>query len=331
MIVSRPRFGLVGAGYWGANLIRNCEELGVLVSVCDVDDSKLASLRSRYHELATTTDYSAMLKGPVDAVVIAAPAQLHARLAIEAISAGKHVFIEKPLALTVPDAEAVMKAAEDCGIVVSVGHVVLYHPAVRELLNLLRAGAIGDLWHVRSRRLSFGKLRAHENVWWSFAPHDVALMLELFQESPEYAEASALGRAVPGISDLVYADYVFSSDRSAHIEVGWLEPSKAVRLDVFGTRGVLTLEDFGTHAALTRTPCEVRPGSPVPELWRGQPEDVAFPSGEPLKIELQAFIEAIMTNSVPVTSVRHGVEVVRTLAMADLSSNSTSGLSEVLA
>lgn len=331
MIVSRPRFGLVGAGYWGANLIRNCEELGVLVSVCDVDENKLAPLRNRYHELATTTDFSAMLKGPVDAIVIAAPAQLHARLAIEAINAGKHVFIEKPLALTVPDAEAVMKAAEACGIVVSVGHVVLYHPAVRELVNRLRAGGIGDLWHVRSRRLSFGKLRAHENVWWSFAPHDVSMMLELFQESPEYAQASALGRAVPGISDLVYTDYVFSGDRSAHIEVGWLEPSKAVRLDVFGTRGVLTLEDFGTHATLTRTPCELRPGLPIPELWRGEAENVDFASGEPLRIELQAFIEAIMSNTTPITDVKHGVEVVRALAMADLPSNSTSGRSKVLA
>ncbi len=331
MMVGRPRFGLVGAGYWGTNLIRNCAEFGVLVAVCDVDDEKLEPIRNRYSEIATTVDYAAMLKGAVDAIVIAAPAQLHAQLAIEAINAGKHVFVEKPLALNIGDAEAVLKASEACGTVVSVGHVVLYHPAVTELFKLLRKQAIGDLWHVRSRRLSYGKLRAHENVWWSFAPHDISLMLELFQETPEFAEASALGRAVPGLSDLVYADYVFSGERSAHIEVGWLEPSKSVRLDVFGTRGVLTLEDHGTHASLLLTPCEVQAGSPIPVLWRGESRSITFANGEPLKIELQAFIDSIMTGKAPITNAKHGVEVVRALAMADLSSNSTTARAEVFA
>ncbi len=331
MMIGRPRFGLVGAGYWGANLIRNCAELGVLVSVCDLDDEKLSPIRNRYPEIATTHDYGAMLKGAVDAIVIAAPAQLHAQLAIAAIDAGKHVFIEKPLALNVSDAQAVVAAAESRGTIACVGHVVLYHPAVTKLLNLLQEQTIGDLWHLRSRRLSFGKLRAYENVWWSFAPHDVSLMLEVFQEAPESAQASALGRTLPGISDLVYADYAFHSNRSAHIEVGWLEPSKSVRLDVFGTRGVLTLEDYGTHASLALTPCEVQAGSPVPILWRGESRTIEFSEGEPLKIELQAFIDAIMTGTPPITDGGHGVEVVRALAMADSARDCSTGRAEVFA
>jgi predicted dehydrogenase len=257
--------------------------------------------------------------GKLDAVVIAAPAPAHAKLALAVIEAGKHVFVEKPLALSVEDAQRVVDAAERSGVTLFVGHVLLYHPAVRALLECLQQGRIGRVRHLRSRRLSWGRLRAHENVWWSFAPHDCALMIEIMKETPVKATGWLSAYVRPGLGDFAYADFAFADGRSAHIEVSWLDPDKSSRIDVFGTEGTLTFIDAREGATLTLTPCGDRLNTRgEPELWRGETINIDLPAGEPLRLELEAFCRAIRGahEHIP-TDGREGLEVVRALAMVD--------------
>ena len=315
-----PRIGVIGAGYWGANLIRNCRELGVLAAVCDTELRALDEVRSKYPGTGLFCDAQTMLEnGKLDAVVIAAPAPAHAKLALMAIEAGKHVFVEKPLALSVEDAERVVEAAEKAELTLFVGHVLLYHPAVRAMLECINDGKIGRVRHLRSRRLSWGRLRAHENVWWSFAPHDCALMIEIMKDAPVNATGWLSAYVRPGLGDFAYADFAFADGRSAHIEVSWLDPDKSSRIDVFGSEGTLTFVDSREGATLTLTACGDRLDTRgEPELWRGETTTLALPGGEPLRLELEAFCRAIRGahEHIP-TDGREGLEVVRALAMVD--------------
>jgi UDP-2-acetamido-3-amino-2,3-dideoxy-glucuronate N-acetyltransferase len=329
-----PRIGVIGAGYWGANLIRNCHQIGVLAAVCDSDLHALSAVRSKYAGTALFCDVTAMLEhAKLDAVIIAAPAPAHASLALQIIAAGKHVFVEKPLALNVEDAQRIVTAAESAGVTLFVGHVLLYHPAVRALMQCVNDGRIGRVRHLRSRRLSWGRLRAAENVWWSFAPHDCALMIEIMKDAPVKATGWLSAYVRPGLGDFAYADFAFADGRSAHIEVSWLDPDKSSRIDVFGSEGTLTFIDSREGPTLTLTPCGDRLGTGgEPELWRGETVNVDLPAGEPLRLELEAFCRAIRGghDHIP-TDGREGLEVVRALAMVDRHATVHSFPLEVLA
>lgn len=314
-----PRVGVVGAGYWGANLVRNFSALGALEAVCDADLRALDAVRSKYEGVHLYCDYETMLRtAKINAVALASPAHMHARMALQALAAGKHVFVEKPLALTVADADRVVNAAQDAGMVLCVGHVLLYHPAVRTMLELVRAGKIGTIRHLRSRRLSWGRLRAHESVWWSFAPHDCALALELFGEPPIEAVSSESAFVQTGVGDFAYGDFRFASGATAHIEVSWLDPDKSSRVDVFGSTGTLTLVDSREGARLTFTACgDRRTETGSYELWRGESESIEVPPGEPLRLELEAFLQALRGGRKPPTDGEEGLAVVRMLSMVE--------------
>ncbi|MDE2571536.1 MAG: Gfo/Idh/MocA family oxidoreductase [bacterium] len=318
-MMSQPvRLGVVGAGYWGANLVRNCAQLGVLSVVSDLNAATLAAVHGAHPGVAVTLEVEDLLSAPIDGVVIAAPAPLHASLARRAASAGKHVFVEKPFALTVAEAQSIVEETERCGVTSMAGHVLLYHPAVERLLELVRAGAVGRVAHVRSRRLSLGKLREHESVWWSFAPHDVALVLEILGETPLEISGRQHRFSAHALPDMAYADACFADGRSAHVEVSWRDPGKTSRLDVFGSEGVLTFTDSRAGASLTLTRCgERREEHGGRGIWREEPQTVAFTAGEPLRRELEAFIETIRTGVPALTDGRKAVEVVRVLATFD--------------
>lgn len=309
---------MVGAGYWGPNLIRNCADLGVLQGVCDADDKALGLVHATYPAAFTTRSYDELLGSDIDAVVVAAPAHLHAEFALRALDAGKHVFVEKPLALSVVDGERVARLADRKGLVAFVGHLLLYHPAVSKLRALVSAGEVGPVWHVRSRRLSLGKLRSHEDVWWSFAPHDVAVILALMGEEPTRATALFSARRDLRRADAAYVDFEFSQGRSAHVEVCWLDPEKSARLDVFGANGVITLKDSRGSSALTVRPFLVSGDSTDrPTVTRGEERNVAFEEQEPLRVELQAFLAAIVDGSPVETDAWQGVRVLRALTLAE--------------
>jgi UDP-2-acetamido-3-amino-2,3-dideoxy-glucuronate N-acetyltransferase len=310
------KIGVIGAGRWGANIVRTCAELGVLESACDANEAAVATLAERYPDIGLELDVHALLAREIDAVVVAAPAALHAELALEAIAAGKHVFVEKPLAMTADDAALVVRAARARGVTLFVGHVLLYHPGVQRALELMREGAVGAVRHIRSRRLSWGTLRSNENVWWSFAPHDVALILEIFGEEPLTASGVEHAFVQPNIADFAYADLTFTGRRSAHIEVSWLDPNKSSRLDIFGSTGVLTLRDARDGAALTLTPCgDRRDAAGRATLWCGEPREVAFTPVAPLTAELRAFIDAATQQTQPLTDGENGLRVVQVLSM----------------
>lgn len=317
MSPSGLRVGVVGAGYWGPNLIRNCADLGILDSVCDADAGARATVEAAHPGIATLSSYDEQLTRPIDAVIIATPAQHHARMALQALAARKHVFVEKPLALTVPEAQSVVDAAQRAGLTVFVGHLLLYHPAVRRLRQAVAQGMVGHVWHIRSRRLSLGKLRAHESVWWSFAPHDVAVILAIMGSEPERATALQAACRADKIWDAAYADYVFANGATAHIEVGWLDPHKSARMDVFGSAGVLTLEDSRAGSSLVFTPCGARGGESGLAVWRDEPVQLDVEPLEPLKAELEAFVASVVSGQAAETDGNEGIAVLRMLKMAD--------------
>ena len=312
------RIGVVGAGYWGPNLIRVCAELGVLDSVCDIDDAALEAVRQSYPNVATTTRFNDLLARPTNAVIIAAPAALHAEMALTALGAGKHIFVEKPLALNVSEGMRIERAADASGRSVFVGHVLLYHPAIKKLRSMIAEGVIGDVRHIRSRRLSLGKLRSHENVWWSFAPHDVALLLTLFGEEPYSVTSAQAHCRDTNISDFAYADFEFPGGRSGHIEVSWLDPEKSARLDVFGTSGVLTLTDSRKGSSLTLKPFKVSTNDRgALTVIRGEEQIISFESQEPLRAEIEAFVSSVVSGKPSVSDAKLGIAVLRALSMAE--------------
>lgn len=313
---TKPLLGIAGAGKWGANHVATAASLGVLGAICDADSALLGKTWDKHPEATATLRFDELLRMPIDAVVVATPAQTHAQLALAAIAAGKHVFVEKPLALSVLDAQMIVAEARRKGVHVFVGHIVLYQQGVRAVLEAVRTGMVGDVHHVRARRASFGRLRFVEDVWWSFAPHDVATMLAVMGEEPVGTSIARHSFATPGIADFAYGDFRFSGGRSAHIEVTWLDPLKSASLDVFGSGGMLALRELSGETRLAYIPCGVdRKEVARAELWRGEETTHRFERDEPLRTELQAFIDQI-THGTPVpTNGEAGLAVVRALSM----------------
>jgi UDP-2-acetamido-3-amino-2,3-dideoxy-glucuronate N-acetyltransferase len=222
------------------------------------------------------------------------------------------------MALSVEDGERIARAVVDSGLQLFVGHILLHHPAIRKLRALVSDGVIGRVWHVRSRRLSLGRVRANESVWWSFAPHDVALALAIMGEEPQSASATQTGCLSTWLPDTAYADFRFSNGRSAHVEVGWLDPCKSVRLDVFGTEGVLTFEDSLAGHYLTLCMAGAKPDERgIMRTWRGEARTVEVQPGDPLREELGAFLTSIRFGIPAETDVHEGLAVLRALTMAD--------------
>lgn len=238
------RVAVVGTGYWGPNLARNLYELGVLDVVCDLRPERAEALAARFGVRAET-DYEAILADPaIGAVVLATPVNTHRDLAQRALNAGKHVFVEKPLALDSAGAEALCRRAEEVGRVLMVGHILEYHPAFLALRDRVAAGDLGRILHIRSTRLNLGKLRTEENVLWSFAPHDLSLVLRLAGAEP--GRIRAMGHRLLGTprEDTVYADLAFENGLTAHVLVSWLEPIKQHQFVVVGDRKMAVFDDL---------------------------------------------------------------------------------------
>lgn len=314
----KPRIGVAGAGPWGRNIVRNCAESGVLAAICDESDATLEALAREYRGVRTESDYERFLELPLDAVVVAAPARRHCDMALAAIERGKHVFVEKPFALRPEDAVAIVAGAEARGVVAFVGHLLLYHPAIEELLRRVADGAIGELRHIRSRRLGFGRLRSFENVWWSFAPHDVAVMLALAGSLPAECRSQAIDVTGADIADFCYADYAFVGGLTAHVEVGWLDPVRSHRLDAIGSRGILTFTDSREGPSLTLNSREIVTGDGGRrDLRVAGVVQIPFGTAEPLRAEIDAFVRSIESGLPARTDGRSAIGVTMALAMAE--------------
>lgn len=308
---------VVGCGYWGKNLVRNMDALGALSIVCDADPGGLETARRLAPQARLTADFDDVLASDVAGVVLATPAVTHAGLVSRALAAGKDVLVEKPLALTWGDGADIVTQAEARGRILMVGHVLEYHPAVVRLVELARSGHLGDLQYVYSNRLSLGKIRREENILWSFAPHDIAIILRLSGERPERVWATGGAWLQPDIADVTLTSLEFPSGLRGHIHVSWLHPFKEQRLVVVGSRRMASFDDVGKRLEVYDQRVDVVEGVPVPV--KGDGELIDYGSDEPLRRECEAFLDAIATRRPPLTDGVSGLAVLAVLEAAQQS------------
>ncbi len=309
------RIAVIGVGYWGRNLVRNFSALGVLASVCEPHDEARAMVRQQYPAVSAFERPEAVFRdSDIDGVVIATPAETHGSLARQALDAGKHVFVEKPLCLDVAEAKSLKRLADEKGLVLMVGHLLLYHPAFRALFESAENGDLGELRYIYSNRLSLGKIRREENALWSFAPHDISMILQLAGGIPRRVIATGANYLTDGVADTTLSHLVFGGNLQAHIYVSWLHPFKEQKLVVVGEEAMIVFDD-------TKEPAEklllyrhrVGWDGVIPIVSKAAPEPIAFSDSEPLRNECQAFLDAIEGNLRPPSDAAEGIRVLRVL------------------
>ncbi len=308
---------VVGCGYWGKNLVRNFHALGALQIVCDATALGRQTALSLAPTAQIVADPGAVLVSDVSGVVIATPAETHYPLVKAALLAGKDVFVEKPLALTYEQGAELVKFAEQRQRILMVGHVLEYHPAIVQLLALTQTGQLGRIHYIYSNRLSLGKIRREENILWSFAPHDVAVILRLMGSVPFEVVACGGNYVQPNIADVTVTNLLFDNGVRAHIHVSWLHPFKEQRLVVIGSKKMASFDDVTKRLVLYDQRVEWQEGEPVP--LKGNGDEVPFSTDEPLRLECQAFLRAIDTRVPPVTDGQSGLRVLRVLQAAQRS------------
>ncbi len=280
-MTNRQSIAVVGCGHWGRNLVRNFAELGVLGTVCDSSPSACSLAAEVAPQARVVAHMDAVLNTPVEGVVIATPAETHYALAREALAGAKDVLVEKPLALTYHEGVELVRLAEGRGRILMVGHVLEYHPGIGRLLELVRSGELGEVRYIYSNRLSLGKVRREENILWSFAPHDIAIILRLVGELPFQVTACGGCYVQPNIADVTVTNLLFDNGVRAHIYVSWLHPFKEQRLVVIGARKMASFDDVAKKLVLYDQHVDVRDGELVPVKGDGQ--EIPFPADEPLR------------------------------------------------
>jgi UDP-2-acetamido-3-amino-2,3-dideoxy-glucuronate N-acetyltransferase len=309
------RIAVVGAGYWGVNLIRVFHQLGVLYRICDFSEVRLDRLTQEYPDTELSTDFDHILEDPaVDAVVIATPAECHFDMASRSLLAGKDVFVEKPLTLKCDEAENLTALAERQGRILMVGHLLKFHPAVTKLKALIDRGDLGRIEYIYSNRLNLGKVRREENALWSFAPHDISVILFLLKDSmPIQVTATGGTYLQPNIADVTVSTMLFDRGVRAHLFVSWLHPYKEQRLVVVGQHGMAVFDDVRKTDKLQFYPKKIDlvNGQFVAAKSDGQP--IEFPADEPLLLECQHFLECIETRRTPRTDGHDGWRVLNVL------------------
>jgi len=310
---------VIGCGHWGKNLVRNFNSLEVLAGVNDADE-KRAALISQEFGVPLLSLADILEDEKISGVVIATPAETHYQVARQALNAGKHVFVEKPMSLNPSEAEELCALSKEKGRILMVGHLLQYHPAFRKLKELCDEGRLGALRYIYSNRLNFGIFRATENTLWSFAPHDISMILSLFDDVP--INVSAIGHSFlqPGCADVTTTHLVFEGNRAAHIFVSWLHPFKEQRLIVVGDKGMGVFDDtMGDGEKLLLYPHQVdwKEGLPIPSKAKSIAIEVA--SDEPLLVECRHFLECLEKDAIPLTDGEEGLRVLRVLDAAETS------------
>lgn len=319
------RVGVVGFGYWGPNLVRNLDRLGdaELVAACDLSEGNLAKLAELYPYVETTTDLDAMLaREDIDAVVVATSAPSHFAIASKVIEAGKHCYVEKPLTLKSAHAEQLVRMADEKGVVLFTGHLMVYHSAINWIRDYIASGELGDVLYLYLQRLNLGKVRTEENAFWSLAPHDVSIALYLLGEDPSSVSANGAAYVTPGVHDTVFANMAFPSGRMANIHVSWLDPHKTRKLTVVGTKKMLVFDDMQADKIWiydkgVGAPDDALPWGEDLSLRFGDIVVPAVPMKEPLGIEVQHFLDCCRTGDTPRSDGRAGLSVVRVLEAVD--------------
>jgi len=315
--VQQSKVAVVGCGYWGKNLVRNFYNLGALAMVCDMTYTGRSTAKELAPQAEVVSSLEAVLLAPVAGLVIATPAETHYDLVKQALEAGKDVFVEKSVALTYEQCAHLIRLAEVYERILMVGHVLEYHPAVLRLYALVQQGVLGKVHYIYSNRVSLGKVRREENILWSFAPHDVAVILRLMGSLPFQVAAYGGSYVQPNIADVTVTHLLFDNGVRAHIHVSWLHPFKEQRLVVVGSQQMASFDDVAKRLVLYDQRVELKAGEPVPVQGHGA--EVPFASDEPLRLECQAFLEAMATRYPPITDGLSGLRVLKVLQAAQRS------------
>jgi UDP-2-acetamido-3-amino-2,3-dideoxy-glucuronate N-acetyltransferase len=308
------RIAVVGAGYWGANLVRVFHQLGVLHEVCDFNPERLAQIAKQYPDVAMTQSYEAILNDPaVDAVVIATPAEMHFSMALGALIAGKDVYVEKPLTLRCEEAEELIATAEMRRRVLMVGHLLEFHPAITRLNELIQSGELGRLEYIYSNRLNMGKVRREENALWSFAPHDISVILLLLKQTPIQVAATGGTYLQPNIADVTVSTMLFQRGVRAHLFVSWLHPYKEQKLVVVSEHGMAVFDDVRKTEKLQLYDKKIGLVNGQFVAEKPAAHVVEFPADEPLLLECKHFLECVESRQTPKTDGRDGWRVLKVL------------------
>ena len=333
MTKTSTNVAVVGMGYWGKNLVRNFHALGVLRTVCDADATREGAVDEKYPGVAFTAEYEAVLADEaIDAVVLATPAGAHFAMARQALLAGKDVFVEKPLARTVAEAEELVGLATAGNRVLMVGHTFLYNDAVRWVKDFIDCGELGEVYYTYFQRLNLGRVRQDVNAMWNLAPHDVSIAHYWYGEIPDRVEAHGVCYLQDGVDDVSFLNLYFPSGRFAHVHVSWLDPFKTRRAVIVGSKKMVFYDDTSLDQKITVFDKGIDRKSMDAEMGAfddfaqfqlvQRAGDVWIPRldfREPLRTEAAHFVECVRERTRPLTDGASGLEVVRTLASADQS------------
>lgn len=318
--MNNKKIAVIGCGRWGGNLVRTFSELGVLKAISDENESRLKELQAKYNIDVIKTDYNDILNDPdIVGVAIATPAITHHDIAKKALQKGKDVFVEKPISLTTADAEDLISIAKSKDRILMVDHLLQYHSAVIKLKELIDQGALGKLQYIYSNRLNIGCLRTEENILWSFAPHDISVILGLVEKEPEYVSAEGQAYLQDDIYDTTITHLNFKNRLRAHIFVSWLHPFKEQKLVVIGDKAMAVFNDISADEKLVLYPHKVEWIKQTPVANKADKQVVEIEKTEPLKNACNHFLDCIEKRSTPKTDGAEALSVLRVLNMAQKS------------
>jgi predicted dehydrogenase len=311
--------GVVGLNYWGPNLVRNFDDLAELTWLCDLDEDLRTRLGARYPHAKVTSEYRDLLEDDsLDALVIATPVPTHYALAKQALEAGKHVFVEKPPAMRAAEMDELVALAAERDRVLMPGHLLLYHPGVLKLKELVEGGELGEVLCVYGNRQNLGIVRTNENALWSLGVHDLSVILYLLDEDPEVATANGRDFLTPGVEDVVFCYLRFPSGKIAHMHLSWLDPHKMRRMTVVGREKMVVFDDMELERKVTVYEKSPWKRAETYGEWQTRSGDIYIPkiaTDEPLRLECTHFLELVAGDGERDKVARDGARVVRALEM----------------
>lgn len=318
---------VIGAGYWGKNLIRNFQEIGALSAVCDLDTERLNFIKTKYPHIKTTTEYKELFdNADIDSVVIATPAATHYKLVKEFLLAGKDVLVEKPFTTSYEEAEELVEIAEKKNLILMVGMVFLYNAAVRKVKEIISSGEIGDIYYIFFQRRNLGKVRNDVNAWWNFAPHDISILLYWLNKELEDISVRGFSFIQPDIEDVIMASLKFKNSTAAFIHTSWLDPSKVRRAIIVGSKKMIIYDDMSSDMKVQLYDKGIDKSNVKNRLeefetfgefqLRHRAGDIHIPKidfTEPLITQCSHFISCCNSRKEPLSSGRRNLEMVKIL------------------
>ena len=326
------KIAVAGTGKWGKHLVRNYYDMGVLYACCDVDEGKLKKAQETYNLTKISTDFNEIISDPdIDGVVIAAPAVDHYRLAKASLEAGKATYVEKPMALKESHCQELVDISEKNGVILMVGHLMLYHPAIKQIKKYIDNGELGEIYYSYSLRVNLGTVRSDENSLWSFAPHDLSMLLYLFGSEVESVSARGQSYLQNDLEDVVFLSLYFKDKKMAQIQISWLDPHKERKLTLVGSKKMLVFDDVQAVEKIKIYDKGISKGvgtefDSYGDYLTLRTGDIYLPHvdmAEPLRLECSHFLDCIKNKTTPLTDGRNGLEVVKILekAQESLSNN----------